>query len=292
MSGSKPRVVVTGANGYLASLIRLYNADKFDFVNVTRTDVDLSNVEEVAEFFAGLDFDVCLHTAADASTAHCENDPEGTHRINTESAIAIARACRACGARMVFFSTEQCFNASTGEPPFHEDDEMATTTRYGAQKMEADDWIRENLDNYLILRLSWMFGLPMPGAKPAPNILTNVLHAVRTGEPAAFRVHERRNMTYGLELANALPKILMLPSGAYHFASQNGLSTYETARLVARRLGCAEQSIDELVLPDTTTYADRPRDFRLSSEKLARAGVRLGTFEDGLESCLKDYGLI
>lgn len=51
MSGSKPRVVVTGANGYLASLIRLYNADKFDFVNVTRTDVDLVNVEEVAEFF-------------------------------------------------------------------------------------------------------------------------------------------------------------------------------------------------------------------------------------------------
>ena len=38
MSGSKPRVVVTGANGYLASLIRLYNADKFDFVNVTRSD--------------------------------------------------------------------------------------------------------------------------------------------------------------------------------------------------------------------------------------------------------------
>lgn len=292
MSGSKSRVVVTGANGYLASLIRLYNADKFEFVSVTRADVDLSDVEAVAEFFSALEFDVCLHMAADASTARCEGDPEGTHRINTESSIAIARACRARGARMVFFSTEQCFNASPGEAPFHEDDEMATTTRYGAQKMEADAWIRENLDNYLILRLSWMFGLPMPGAKPAPNILTNVLHAVRTGEPAAFRVHERRNMTYGQELASAISQILVLPSGAYHFASQNGLNTYETARLVASRLGCDEHRIEELVLPDTETYADRPRDFRLSSEKLAHAGVHLGTFEDGLERCLRDFGML
>ena len=285
------RILVTGARGYLASLAQLYNAGRYEFVRVSHTDVDFRDPTGVERFFREKDFDVCLHMAADATTAHCEQDPEGTHRVNTESAIAIARVCRERGKRVVFISTEQCFNASSGEAPFSEDDEQASTTRYGQQKMEADAWIREHLDDYLILRFSWMFGLALPGVRPSPNILTNVMSVLRSGEPAAFRVHERRNMTYAQRFAGQLPQILALPSGAYHFASQNGRTTYETARLVAERLGCPAAEIDRLILPDEKTYAERPRDFRLASDKIRAAGIELGTFEEDLELCLRDFGL-
>lgn len=286
------RILVTGAGGFLASLIRLYNAGKYDFTCVSRLEVDYSRPEEVERYFSEAEFDVCLHMAADATTSHCEQDPEGTHRVNTESAIAVARACRDRGRRVVFISTEQCFNASPGVAPFSEDDAQASTTRYGQQKMEADAWIRENVDDYVILRLSWMFGLAMPGVRPSPNILVNVLAALRSGTPAAFRVHERRNMTYAQRLAAQFPKILSLPSGAYHFASQNGRTTYESARLVAKMLGCPEGEVDRLILPDEVTYADRPRDFRLASGKIVSAGVELGTFEEDLGLCLRDFGLV
>ena len=285
------RILVTGARGYLASLAQLYNAGRYEFVRVSHTDVDFRDPTGVERFFREKDFDVCLHMAADATTANCEQDPEGTHRVNTESAIAIARVCRERGKRVVFISTEQCFNASSGEAPFSEDDEQASTTRYGQQKMEADAWIREHLDDYLILRFSWMFGLALPGVRPSPNILTNVMSVLRSGEPAAFRVHERRNMTYAQRFAGQLPQILALPSGAYHFASQNGRTTYETARLVAERLGCPAAEVDRLILPDEKTYAERPRDFRLASDKIRAAGIELGTFEEDLELCLRDFGL-
>lgn len=285
------RILVTGARGYLASLAQLYNAGRYEFVRVSHTDVDFRDPTGVERFFREKDFDVCLHMAADATTAHCEQDPEGTHRVNTESAIAIARVCRERGKRVVFISTEQCFNASSGEAPFSEDDEQASATRYGQQKMEADAWIREHLDDYLILRFSWMFGLALPGVRPSPNILTNVMSVLRSGEPAAFRVHERRNMTYAQRFAGQLPQILALPSGAYHFASQNGRTTYETARLVAERLGCPAAEVDRLILPDEKTYAERPRDFRLASDKIRAAGIELGTFEEDLELCLRDFGL-
>ena len=285
------RILVTGARGYLASLARLYNAEDYDFSCISHTDVDFRDPAGVEDFFRAADFDVCLHMAADATTAHCERDPEGTHRVNTESAIAIASACRDRGRRVVFISTEQCFNASPGDAPFAEGDEQASTTRYGQQKMEADAWIRENVEDYLILRFSWMFGLAMPGVRPSPNILTNVMRVLRTGEPAGFRVHERRNMTYAQRFAGQLPQILELPSGAYHFASQNGRTTYETARLVAERLGCPGDKIDRLILPDEVTYADAPRDFRLASDKIRASGIELGTFEEDLDLCLRDFGL-
>ena len=285
------RVLITGARGYLASLAQLYNAGRYEFVRVSHTDVDFRDPRGIEEFVRSADFDVCLHMAADATTAHCEKDPEGTHRVNTESAIAIARACHERRRRVVFISTEQCFNASGGTAPFSEDDEQASTTRYGQQKMEADAWIREHLDDYLILRFSWMLGLALPGVRPSPNILTNVMSVLRSGEPAAFRVHERRNMTYAQRFASQLPQILALPSGAYHFASQNGRTTYETARLVAERLGCSAAELDRLILPDEKTYAERPRDFRLASEKIQAAGIELGTFEEDLDACLRDFGL-
>ena len=286
----RKRIAITGANGYLASLIRLFNANEYDFVPISHTDVDFSRPAEAARFFEGLDFDMCLHMAADAMTAHCENDPEGTHRANVESAIEIARVCQARGKRILFISTEQCFNVAPGQASFSEGDEMGSATRYGLQKAEVDAWMREHLDDYLILRLSWMFGLAMPGVRPSPNIVTNVMAAVRAGEPCAFRVNERRNMTYAQRLAGQLSAILALPSGAYHFASQNGRTTYESARLVARRLGCSEAEVERIILPDEKTYSERPRDFRLASDKIQAAGIALGTFEEDLDLCLRDFG--
>ena len=63
------------------------------------------------------------------------------------------------------------------------------------------------------------------------------------------------------------------------------------ARLVAERLGCPAAEVDRLILPDEKTYAERPRDFRLASDKIQAAGIELGTFEEDLDLCLQDLGL-
>lgn len=288
---ARERVLITGAHGYLASLVQLYNAGTYDFIRVSHSDVDFADPKRVAERFRKADFDICLHMAADATTAHCEKDSEGTHRVNTESAIEIARVCQEWGKRLVFISTEQCFNAAPGQAPYCETDEMGTVSRYGQQKAEADLWIQEHLEDYVILRFSWMFGLALPGVHPSPNILTNVMRALRTDTPTGFRVHERRNMTYAQRFAGQLPKILALPSGVYHLASQNPYTTYEAARVIAARLGCDSRITERIILPDEKTYAEAPRDFRLASDKIQAAGIELGTFEEDLDLCLRDFGL-
>ena len=288
---ARERVLITGAHGYLASLAQLYNAGTYDFIRVSHSDVDFADPERVAERFRKADFDICLHMAADATTAHCEKDSEGTHRVNTESAIEIARVCQERGKRLVFISTEQCFNAAPGQAPDCETDEMGTVSRYGQQKAEADLWIQEHLEDYVILRFSWMFGLALPGVHPSPNILTNVMRALRTDTPTGFRVHERRNMTYAQRFAGQLPKILALPSGVYHLASQNPYTTYEAAQVIAARLGCDSRITERIILPDGKTYAEAPRDFRLASDKIQAAGIELGTFEEDLDLCLRDFGL-
>ena len=284
------RVVITGASGYLASLIQLYNRSKYEFVPVTRADVDYRQPDQVERYFSTLEFDLLLHTAANLSTADCENDPRGTDLVNRDSAIAVARACASKGRRMLFISTEQVFNGRTEPGPFAETAKTCSVTRYGQQKAAVDDWMAQNVNDYVTLRLSWMFGMALPHVKPSPGILVNVLRALQTQTPTKFTANERRCLTYAQHLADQFDKICSLPAGLYHFASDNDLTTYEAARLVARKLGASEAEAERIILPDTERYADRFRDFRLSSAKTKAAGIELATFEQDVDRCLTDFG--
>ena len=218
----RQRIAITGAHGYLASLVQRYNAERFEFVRVSRADVDYTKPDEVARFFSDLDFDLLFHTAANATTADCESDPHGTHLVNCDSAIEIAKVCESRGKRMLFISTEQLFNGKSEPGPFGEDVEPNCVTNYGQQKAEVDAWLQANSSDYVTLRLSWMFGMAMPGVKPSPGIVGNVLKALRAETPTKFTVNEKRCMTYAQQLADNFGKICELPSGTYHFAAANG----------------------------------------------------------------------
>lgn len=284
------KIAITGANGYIASLIQKTNKDLFEFIPVTRKDVALDHPEQVKEYFERLDFDMVLHTAASTQTADCENNPELTHKINTESVIAIADVCKQKKKRFIFFGTEQSFNGQRKEGPFKEHDELISVTNYGKQKAEADRYIQEHLEDYVTLRLSWMMGMAQPGIKPSPNIIKNVMKAVFFEKPTLFTVNEVRGMTYARHLADQFKEIIKLPTGVYHFSNENKLNTYESAKLVAKKLGVDDEKIDQFILPNTERYADRFRDYRLDNTKIKSQGIQLGTFEDDVEACLKDYG--
>ena len=226
-----PDVCVTIANGPLAGM-------RFDEDHEKSESWYILHAEPGATLIAGsLTDDVdALRAAANATTADCENDPKGTHRVNCDAAIEIARICKERGCRMIFISTEQIFNGKTEPGPFTEDAEPASVTNYGMQKAEVDSWMQQNMEDYLVLRFSWMFGMPMPHVKPSPGIMGNVIKALRTDTPTLFTVNEKRCMTYAQHLADQFAAISELPSGVYHFASQNELSTYDAAKLIGSKL--------------------------------------------------------
>ena len=284
------RIILTGANGFIASAIRHYNSDRYEFINVTRKEIDFSKPETVYPFLMEQDFDAILHTAANAQTEFCANYPELSHAVNVESAIKAAEAAQAKNAKFLFISTEQVFNGKTEPGPFKEEDAVSCVTNYGNQKIEVEQWLNANAKDYIILRLSSMFGMAMPGIKPSSNFLMRTWNAFRTHTPAKFTPNEQRGMTYVMHLAENFEKILSLPDGTYHVSSVNNRSTYDLCRWVAKELGYSDEEINTYILPDTDRYADRFRDYRLDSSKLKSFGIDCGTVEADLDRCLKDFG--
>ena len=283
------KVVVTGGNGFIASLVKEANP-QIEWVSIDKDDLDLSNLEVVKDYFENESYDAVFHTGAMAQTADCENYPELTHKINVESTIEIAKVCQAKNARLVFISTEQTFNGKTTEGPFKETDEQNSVTAYGNHKIECERFITSNLTNYITLRFSWMFGMSKPSVRVSPNILSNVMNAIFYRKPTAFTVNEIRGMSYAQTLADNFAKILELPSGAYNYSSENKNNSYESAKIIAKKLGFNDEEIDTYILANTERYADRFRDYRLDNNKIKTAGIALTTFEEDVESCLKDFG--
>ncbi len=52
-------ILVTGANGYLASYCRLLNSHNFNWICMTRKDADLSDPASVKKYLETVKFDIC-----------------------------------------------------------------------------------------------------------------------------------------------------------------------------------------------------------------------------------------
>ena len=284
------RIIITGGNGFIASLVKESLKNTMDVVAMTRKDADFADPDAVRAWFEKQEFDYVFHTAAMAQTADCENYPELTYRVNVESTKGIADICKERHARLLFISTEQCFNAKTCAGPFKEEDSLCSITKYGQHKVECENYITSHLEDYLILRFSWMLGMNRPGIKASPNIIRNVMHALFYQQPTKFTVNEIRGMTYAQKLADQFTNIMELASGIYHISDTNTHNTYESAKIVARKLGFDEETIDRYILPDHERYKERFRDYRLDHQKIEEAGIHFGTFEENVDACLKDFG--
>lgn len=284
------KVLVTGANGYLASLIINTNQHLFEFIPISRNQIDFSKVETIYSSLQNYHADIIVHTAAMTQTMKCEQDPLLSHKVNVESVAEIVRYCNDHNLRFIGFSSEQVVNGKSSGSFFDEDTDCCSVTRYGQDKIEADEIIINQCHDFVLLRLSWMFGLDYPGVTASPNLVKNVMNALLYQQPTQFTVNEYRGLTYAQHLADNFDKVTRLEKGLYNFSATNHLNTYESARLIASYFVKSDTEINRYILRNESKYSDRPRDYRLSNQKLSKNGIQLFDLKQNIELCLKDFG--
>lgn len=282
-------ILVTGANGYLANYVYHENKDEFKWIKMTRKDADFSNPSAVRKFIEKQDFDICFHCAANASTAICEDNPQLANKINVESTKVIVDICKEKKARLIFCSSEQVFNGKENPGPFKETELPIAVSVYGQNKIDCEKYIRSQEIDAIILRFSWMMGLSFDNIKASASIVKNVMNALIKQEPTLFTCNEKRGMTYAKYFAKQFKAISKLPSDTYHVCCQNEFTTYQAACYIAKQLGCKQETIEQIILPNYKRYQDRFRDFRLDASKLAGYGITFGTFEENIDELLRDF---
>lgn len=273
----KKRILLTGAKGFILSVFYERFKNDYEIIRTGRNkekfvNLDVRDEAQVNRVMNAYKPDIVLHGAGITSTEGCENNKTLAYDVNVNGTVHIAKACKALGSRMIFFSTEQVFNGNIERGPYTETDQPVPNTYYGETKLAAEKSIKEILDDYVIMRLTWMFGFSKdPHVK---NMLTDTIFAT---EDIYVPDNEFRGMSPVEMLLDVFPMIMKLPKGTYHIGSENNKSRYFIVKEILKQIN--KNNIEAII-----NNHEKVRDIRLSMKKINALGI---VFDETVEALRK-----
>lgn len=152
-------ILITGAKGQLAIKFQDFfnKKDIYNAIALSREKLDISDANGVFDIFSNYKPDIVINCAAYNLVDAAEREVENAFRTNALGAKNLAIACREAGSLLVHYSTDYIFDGKK-EDFYTEEDIPNPINNYGRSKLEGERYIIENTDNFLILRVSWVFG--------------------------------------------------------------------------------------------------------------------------------------
>ena len=275
------KILVTGAGGFVGSRVMQQWAGRYELCAFPKVFLAAAGEDAVRQAIFQQRPDVILHTAAISDTGYCADHPEQAYRANVELPVWLARAAAETDAKLVAFSSDQVYAGVQQQGPLPETLALHPANIYGQYKLEAEQRVLELCPDSVHLRASWMYDLPGYGLPIRGNLPLNLLRAALKGEALRFSRNDHRGVTYVRQVIENLEPAMALPGGVYNFGSGNAENMVCTARQFAETLGIAVQIEEE----------SWGRNLVMDTTKLERFGIRFDTTQQGIQRCLKDYGL-
>ena len=267
------RVGVTGANGLLGGAAVAQLLGRHEVLALGRgacrlspgayawADVDLGDSGAVEGVLREFRPDAMLHAGAMTDVDACERDPQGAWRVNACGTAAVARACRALGARLVAVSTDYVFDGEAG--PYGEDDVPNPRGVYARTKRCSEEAALLLAPDCAVARVAVVYS-GRPGAKS--TFATQVVEKLSRGEPVkAF--HDQLVSPTLAENGAAMALELLLETsyrGVLHTCGATVLDRVDFARRVAARFGLSGEIVPV-----------RTGDVNLLAPRPLRAGLRV-----------------
>jgi dTDP-4-dehydrorhamnose reductase len=270
------RILVTGAAGQLGHTVVERFSSTADVIPLTRQDLDITSAAAVLEAVRAARPDVIINCAAYNQVDAAQSQPMAALEINAFAVLALARAARDVSATLVHYSSDFVFDGGA-DRPYTEEDATAPQSHYGLSKL-LGEWFAAETSPAYVLRVESLFGGPR-----ARSSVDAILGGIEAGRPV--RVFTDRTVTpsYVEDVAGATARLLdrQPEPGIYHSVN-SGITTWlgiaeEAARLVGRTPELVPMRMEEARL-----VAPRPLYCALSNDKLARAGIPMPAWQDGL----------
>ena len=275
------RILITGSGGFLGARILQQGLGDAVLCTLPKGFLTTAGEQEVQDAILKLQPTAIVHTAALSDTGYCAQHPEEAYRANVQLPVWVAKAAQAAGAKLAALSSDQVYAGVTQPGPLPETLPLQPANVYGRYKLEMEQRVLDICPDAVLLRASWMYDLPGYGLPIRGNLPLNLWRAALNGTPVQFSRNDYRGVTYVRQVITNLAPALGLPGGVYNFGSSNTKDMVRTARQFAEELGVTVQ----------IEAADWPRNLAMDGSKLAEAGIRFDTTQQGIRRCLKDYGL-
>jgi dTDP-4-dehydrorhamnose reductase len=274
-------ILVTGVNGQLGfDVVKELNRRNIECIGIDKAELDITDGDAVNEYILKLKPECVVHCAAYTAVDKAEDEVEVCYKVNVHGTENIAKACKLVDAKMIYISTDYVFDGK-GDVPFEVDGNIEPLSTYGKTKFEGEVKVKEILDKYFIVRISWVFGIN------GNNFIKTMIRLGNEKESLNVVGDQIGSPTYTFDLAPLLCDMAESEKyGVYHATNEGFCSWAEFATEIMKKenLDCKINSIPTSEYP---TKAVRPFNSRLSKKSLMDNEFNsLPSWEDALDRYL------
>lgn len=275
-------ILITGATGQLGSELRnlldernvAYDAFDSHGLDITDEETVMSKVEELQP-------KVIYHCAAYTAVDNAEDQFKAANwQVNETGTQNVTQAAKKVGATLVYVSTDYVFDG-TNPGEYKEDDPTNPKNEYGKAKLAGEEIVKQTLDNYYIVRTSWVFG------KYGRNFVYTMLRLAKDHDRLTVVNDQFGRPTWTRTLAEFITHLVdtKSPYGTYQLSNDDSCSWYEFAREV---LVDKDVEVAPVTSEEYPQKAYRPRHSIMSLEKAKATGYEIPTWQEALKEFMSD----
>lgn len=283
------KILGTGLSGLVGSRVVALMTPDFQFENLSlETGVDITNKEQIDEYFAKSDAPWVFHMAAYTDVQGAEKDKSTAWNVNVSATEYIAENCKKLGRKLLYIDTDYAFDGKKG--PYSEDDPPNPLGWYAKTKSEGAKRVLMLSENGLVIRISNPYRANPVGKK---DFVHKMLERLKAGQPITGATDQLFAPTFIDDIAGALRALIGTnASGIYHVVSSPAISPYDAGLSVAERFGLDKTLVKKGLFAQV--FADRaptPQYAVLKNDKIKSLGVIIHSFDEGLKIIKKQETL-
>lgn len=277
-------VIVLGANGQLGSeWLEVLSAKNIHVKGFSSSELDITNSQALNSCIEREKPPLIINAAAYTKVDKAEEDWKTAFEVNGKAVASLAKICREKNIKLVHYSTDYVFSGNERDierlpSGYTENHPLAPKNMYGISKLMGELYIREQLEDYLIIRVAWLCG------KNGNNFIKTML---RLGaERSELQVV---NDQFGAPsfvdnvIENTIQLLNARAKGTFHVASKGLTNWYEFAK-TALEMAELPTKVHPISSDKWPSPVKRPVFSKLSTSKLESIdGIKTEHWTEGLK---------
>lgn len=272
------KVLVTGIKGQLGhDVMQCLAKREIEAVGADIEEFDITDFKGTRDFIVAVKPDVVIHCSAYTAVEKAEDDMELCMAVNGTGTENIAKVCKELNSKMLYISSDYVF-PGVGENFYEVTDIPNPLGKYGKTKQAGEEAVKKILNQYFIVRTSWVFG------KNGNNFVKTMLRLGKEKKEINVVNDQIGSPTYTKDLAPLLcDMVLTKKYGIYH-ATNEGICSWAEFAAEIMKIGGLDAKVNGISSEEYPSRVIRPKNSRLSKKSLDENGFqRLPDWKDAVK---------
>ncbi|CAI3353055.1 dTDP-4-dehydrorhamnose reductase [Enterococcus cecorum] len=274
-------ILLTGGTGQLGTELRhLLDEKGVKYVSTDAKEMDITDAQATMDYITNLKPTVIYHCAAYTAVDKAEDEGKALdEKINVDGTRNVALTAKEVGATLVYISTDYVFDGKLKDGEYAVDAPINPLNEYGRTKALGEKAVQEIMDDYYIIRTSWVFG------KYGHNFVFTMQKLAETRDELTIVNDQFGRPTWTRTLAEFMYFVIdqKAPFGIYHLSNDNACSWYEFAKEILKDTDVKVSPVTSEQFPQKAT---RPQYSVMDLSKTKALGFHIPTWQEALQGML------